>query len=257
MKQMRRARRGTFYTRQNGQLTATVWKDSCIMMLLSTAHQGWRDPAIHTLKRKCIEENTGRLRSTTIPAPPQAVSYTRCMGGVNRGDQLRSYHTCARKSQHWWRGILYFLLDVARVNAWLAYKHHHPTTDDSDSSISDGDAKETTKDANTMTHSKFVPDVAVGLIDGYAGGVPPRQVTRSRPVPAYNNQGHYSAKMPGRNARWCRWCREHNILTKAGLPKSSQRGCPVCGVNLCPGRCFLKYHRASDIENDSTTTTTD
>ena len=97
VKRMNREPRGTFYTRQNGQLTATVWKDSRVMMLLSTGHQGWRDPTTHTLKRKCTDEATGRLKPRTVPAPSQAVDYTKSMGGVDRGDQLRSYHTCARK----------------------------------------------------------------------------------------------------------------------------------------------------------------
>ena len=258
VKKMNRTPKGTFYTRQNGQLTATVWKDSRVMMLLSTAHQGWRDPTTHTLRRKCTDETTGRLKAKTIPAPPQAVDYTKCMGGVDRGDQLRSYYTCGRKSQFWWRGILFFLIDVARVNAWLSFKHHHPSIDDDSSSDGDEDKQHdppmTTKQ---MTHSQFVLDVAADLIDGFARGDTPRQAAGSRPVPADNARGHFSTKMPGRNARWCRWCRNRNIVTKSGKPKTTRRGCPVCGVNLCPGACFLQFHRATVPEDDSTTTTTD
>ena len=257
LKRMNKTARGTFYTRQNGQLTATVWKDSRVMMLLSTAHQGWRDPVTHTLNRKCTDEATGRLKAKVIPAPPQAVDYTRCMGGVDRGDQLRSYHTCARKSQYWWRGILFFLIDVARVNAWLAFKHHHPITTNDSSSSSDEDKEKQNVPQTTKktTHSQFVLQLANGLIDGFARGDTPRQVVGSCPVPAHNAAGHFSTKMPERYARYCRVCRKRNVTTKSGKPKTTRRGCPVCGVSLCPGECFQLYHQATAPPADSSTAT--
>ncbi|XP_071804726.1 piggyBac transposable element-derived protein 4-like [Asterias amurensis] len=186
LKRMNREPRGTFYTRQNGQLTATVWKDSRVMMLLSTGHQGWRDPTNLTLKRKCPDEATGRLKPRTVPAPSQAVDYTKSMGGVDRGDQLRSYHTCARKSQLWWRSILYILIDITRVNAWLSYKHHHPAID----SETDSDSSEPEPENTPKMTSKFVEEVATSLIEGYSKGTTPRQFSGSKPVPAHNSGGH-------------------------------------------------------------------
>jgi hypothetical protein len=67
--------------------------------------------------------------SSSVAAPSQAVDYTRNMGGVDRGDQLRAYYTCSRKSQYWWRKLLYFLVDIAQTNAWVAYKSHHAATE--------------------------------------------------------------------------------------------------------------------------------
>lgn len=254
IKKMNACPRGTFYTRQNGQLTSCVWKDSRVMTLLSSAHQGWRDPTTGTVVRK-VANAEGRLRKKTIPAPPQAVDYIKNMGGLDRGDQLRAYHTCSRKSQFWWVGLLYFMMDVARVNAWLCYKQHHtPANESSSDSSSDGEEKD---DQKKLTHSKFVLSIATDLIDGFASGDIARQPA-TRPVPATNSAGHYSVKMPGRNARWCRWCRSKNILTKSGLPKSTRRGCRVCGINLCPGKCFLEFHASVNApEADSTTSTTE
>ena len=91
-----------------------------VMMTLSTGHQGWRDPVEDTVSRKIPDKITGRITRKEIPAPPQAIDYTRFMGGVDRGDQLRAYHTCSRKSQFWWKKLLYFLVDIARVNAWVS-----------------------------------------------------------------------------------------------------------------------------------------
>ena len=214
-------------------------------MLLSSAHQGWRDPATGTLTRKVVDEETGRLKKREIPAPPHAMDYTVNMGGVDRGDQLRSYYTCARKSQIWWRAILYFLIDVAQVNAWISYKHHHSTNKETTDTSSSEAEPGTIQAGRSTSHAKFVLDVATGLIDGYAGGSDTmRQFRQIHPVPSTNIAGHYSTKMPGKNARWCRWCRKQNIRTSSGLPKSTRRGCPVCGVNLCPGDCFINFHSA-------------
>ncbi len=41
------------------------------------------------------------------------------MGGVDRGDQLRSYHTVTRKSNIWWKQLVYFLIDLCILNAWI------------------------------------------------------------------------------------------------------------------------------------------
>ena len=152
-KKMNKVPRGTFYSRQNGQIVVSAWKDSRVMLTLSTAHQGWRDPHVHTVTRKIPDDDTGRRVSQVIPAPPQACDYTKFMGGVDRGDQLRAYHTCSRKAQFWWKKVLYFLMDIARVNGYIAYKKHHydaATTEDSD--VSDCPPAS----PKTLTHSQFV-----------------------------------------------------------------------------------------------------
>ena len=92
--------RGTFYIRQNGQLTCTVWKDSKVMMPLSSAHQLHRSS--HTMVRKVKDDGMARREEKVIKAPPHAVDYTKHMGGVAREDQLRANYSCSKKSQKWW-----------------------------------------------------------------------------------------------------------------------------------------------------------
>ncbi|GAG94072.1 unnamed protein product, partial [marine sediment metagenome] len=41
------------------------------------------------------------------------------MGGVDLSDQLRSYYTCQRKAESWWKQLFFFLLDISAVNAWI------------------------------------------------------------------------------------------------------------------------------------------
>ena len=118
------------------------------------------------------------------------------MGGVDRSDQLRAYHTCSHKSQYWWKKILFFtiLVDIARVNAYIAYKQHHhidaQSTEDSD--VSDVPAP-----SKPLKHSQFVLSLAMDFIDGYADGSSHRQSKASLPVAQHNIGGHTSSKMPG------------------------------------------------------------
>ena len=86
------------------------------------------------------------------------------MGGVDRTDQLRSYYTCSRKSQQWWKKLLYFVIDTAVTNAWLCYKWHNPTTNPAAEDDQDRDEQQ----SSCLSHSQFVMEVAKGLIN--AGG---------------------------------------------------------------------------------------
>ena len=116
IKNMIKTPRGTMYIRQQNQLTAVLWKDSRIVSLLSSAHNGYRNKETDFVERK-VKNEKNKLQKTKVKAPPQAIDYIKNMRGEDRVDQLRVYHTCSRKSQLWWRKILYFLVDVARVNA--------------------------------------------------------------------------------------------------------------------------------------------
>ncbi|XP_033640811.1 uncharacterized protein LOC117301036 [Asterias rubens] len=196
--------RGSFSTRQNGQLTVAAWKDSRVMLLLSSAHQGWRDPQEHSVQRKIADDGTGRLEKKTISAPPQAIDYTRYMGGVDPSNSLES----------------------------------------------------SDEDESAPTHSKFILDVATELIDGYAQGRAKVQLYGSKRVKAKNALGHTSTRMPGRYAHWCRWCRLHNGVTKSRRTKTARRGCQACGVYLCAGPCFIKYHSLESSKDAGNTTST-
>ena len=148
--------RGTFYARQCSNLTYVIWKDSKLMTLLSSYFNAFRNNETDTLERNfsidgvskkekhCIPSKKEKHR---IPAPPHAIAHNQYMGGVDRSDQLRAYFSCARKSNIWWRQLLYFLVDVSRVNAYICAKahNHHDSRD----------------------HMAFIMTLAEELIDGY------------------------------------------------------------------------------------------
>ena len=238
MKEMPKTPRGTFYVRQNGPLVVAVWRDSKVMMTISTGHQGWRDPTVHIAQRK-IPNEAGRLRVTSIPAPPQVLDYIRHMGGVDRNDQLRSYFTCSRKAQFWWKKIMYFLLDIARVNSWISYKQHHMKEG---GDMDEDDDDDVVSSTSKMSHSSFVVTLATELIAGYTTSK--ENFRQSRATSCTTIKGHYCSKMPGMYPKRCRWCRLHRGVTPKGRTKTTRSGCPVCGVHLCPGRCFALFHAA-------------
>ena len=243
MKRLNKMARGTFYSRQNGQITCVLWKDSRVMPLLSTAHQGYRYRIQDTLSRK-VQDSMGRRKATIIPAPRQAVDYTKHMGGVDRGDQLRSYYTCSRKSQYWWRKLMYFLVDICRVNAWISYRHHHPLDGPASSEGTDIEDILESHLSTKRSHAKFVMDVAKGLIDGFSkGSVLPQSNTR--PLPSQSLPSHRRQKMPGKYANKCKQCSTMGRKNPANYNPFTRHGCIVCNVNLCQGRCFLEFHGAT------------
>ncbi|XP_072014994.1 piggyBac transposable element-derived protein 4-like [Amphiura filiformis] len=225
---------GTIYTRQSGQLTAILWKESKTVSLLSTAHQGYRDKDEGFLMRKRKDDGMKKRKSTWVNAPPQAVSYTECMGGVDRADQLRAYYTCSRKSQKWWNKILYFLVDICRVNGYICYKQRikHP-----------------------KSHSTFIMDLAMGFIAGFKEGraKPHQSLLCVQLVPRRNGPRHQAVRL----VEWpkaCVWCWICNNKTASNNKIKTRSGCLACNVTLCKGPCFTLYHSQSWVDLDGTDT---
>ena len=91
------------YARQKGQMTMVLWRDTKVVSLLSTCHQGYRDRATDFISRNIKERGNKTTNQRDIPAPPNTMDYTKYMGGVDRADQLRAYHSCSRQSMAWWK----------------------------------------------------------------------------------------------------------------------------------------------------------
>ena len=250
LKRLSKTKRGTFYTRQNNAFTSVVWKDSAIMQLLSSAHQGYRTkPTANTpgdVVTRQVKADGERVRTpTSVNAPRQAVDYVKYMGGVDRADQLRSYYSCSRKSQQWWKKLLFFTIDTAVSNAWLCYKWHNPTKA---SAEEDDDDREEEQSAR-LSHSQFVLAIAKGLIYGTSQQQQRRrdpQQSKYQPLPAHHGAGtdHQSANLQNKHARQCQWCKQHGTTNASGNVPTTRHGCKICNVNLCrpPRRCFLAYH---------------
>ena len=57
------------------------------------------------------------IKNIDMPAP--IFTYNQYMGGVDLNDQLRSYYSSGRSGAKWWRYFLWFILDVAIINAMI------------------------------------------------------------------------------------------------------------------------------------------
>ena len=260
IKRLKKTPRGTFYSRQTGKLTYVLWHDSSVMSILSTAHNAWREKPTpdnprggDTLQRRFSIDGVERKRKHPVPAPPQVIDYTKHMGGVDRSNQLRAYHTCSRKSQSWWHQLIYFLIDVARVNAWVAYKFVN--------------GEEAHPDRPKTWHSRFAMEIAEGLIAGYSESSMRKNKgqrhcrephIRGQGVSPENAPGHILVRLesaPGKKS-YGRDCRECALSGRKRQPPgptakckkrkniTSRYGCAHCRVPLCRAsqfNCFARY----------------
>ena len=211
------------------------------MHLLSSAHQAWRDRAVDFVERTFSLEGIAPKAKHHVPAPRQAIDYIANMGGMDRNDQLRAYHTCTRKSNVWWKQLVYFLVDICRVNAYICHSHGR---------------------RKSMRQQDFIYDVAEALIDGYACGQDPsrrhhasKQNTRMRPVPVHNTPVHRLELLSGKKewGKSCVACKNagRTCRGRPGKPIVTKWGCRACGAHFCHSsknrECFASYHSAGHL----------
>lgn len=112
--------RGESEFRQSGQLTAVVWQDKRPVHMLSTLSQ---PAALETVSRR---QRDGSMQQVSCPT---AIStYTKYMGGVDRGDQLRKYYSVRLKCNKNYKYIFWFIFDVCITNAFIISKYCVPST---------------------------------------------------------------------------------------------------------------------------------
>ena len=112
---------------KDGQLLATVWRDKKHVFNLNSYY----DPLYN--KRECTVERKersqdGKWSKAEFPCPKPIVEFNKYMGGVDRHDHLRSNYSLQRSCTRWWTYFAWFALDLALINAFVIYKHHHPKT---------------------------------------------------------------------------------------------------------------------------------
>ena len=107
--------KGQFLFRQSGNIVANVWMDKKIVSALSTMS----DPDIsHPVKRKQKDGTT-----LMVDCPSSIVAYNKYIGGVDRGDQLRSYYRVRLKSRKYYKYVFWFLFDVVVTNAFILSRY--------------------------------------------------------------------------------------------------------------------------------------
>ena len=62
----------------------------------------------------------------TVKKPTVASSYNKSMGGVDRFDQLLSYHPYPHKVQKWYHVLFHYMKEAALVNSFILYNATNP-----------------------------------------------------------------------------------------------------------------------------------
>ena len=106
--------------RQSDSLTAIVWQDKRPVHVLSTLSQPGETA---TVSRR---EKDGSKVSDSCPSA--ITTYTKYMGGVDLGDQLRKYYSVRLKCNKNYKYIFWFLFDVCITNAFILSKFCTTTT---------------------------------------------------------------------------------------------------------------------------------
>ena len=64
---------------------------------------------------------SGHARAHVNTSPIQ-ILYSRYMGGVDVGDQLRCYYSTQIATKKWWHRVYFFCLDTCITNAYIMHK---------------------------------------------------------------------------------------------------------------------------------------
>ncbi|KJZ77974.1 hypothetical protein HIM_02611 [Hirsutella minnesotensis 3608] len=133
------------YPTPDNLVNQIAWKDNALVLMLSTVHTGQeieerirkRPANISKPQQRAIKEEFQDKHIKKLKLPVATVEYNDYMGGVDVGDQLRSYlgydHIMRRGG---WKAIAYgFLLDTALINAFLLQKRGSPQWQAFDSQV--------------------------------------------------------------------------------------------------------------------------
>ena len=215
-----------FATSEKFSLTAAWWKDRRDVFIMSSHHK--------QATEMVLKQPKGLKDKTNIPCPSMIVDYNQHMGGVDLMDQHISYYSMSgRKTLKWWKKVLWRLLDIAIINAWIIFKSNFP-----DSSIN----------SQKLFRLKLVEEM-----------VQPLLTLRSSPMcPTYiHGKGRSTveeSRLIGKHFPYINAERKRCVVCSNKLSpttgkrkdKKTKNYCPTCNKFLCLGECFELYHTRVD-----------
>ena len=111
-------RSGYYFRPRNSKVTYCSRHDTKTVALASTAYPAHSK---NTVSRRVKDPLTNTSTTMNVPCPVMLEKYNKSMGGVDKSDQLISYHRLLRKTVKYWKAAFFHLLDVAIVNAHILY----------------------------------------------------------------------------------------------------------------------------------------
>ena len=215
MKKKDKLKRGEHKFQTKGNVAAIKWMDNKEVNMLTNCYNP---------KNVCLVKRKAKDGSTDMVDCPEAVAqYNRIMGGVDHFDQLRERYAVGRRSIKWWHRILYWLIDVCIVNAYVMYRMNHRHQQDID-------------------QLSFRLLLARQLTSAFSGkrkkGRPVSFLARKKKVPDDVRLQMVGNHLPqqNKNFRRCRMC------STGKSEKRTRYTCTACDVPLCIKDCFQKFH---------------
>jgi Transposase IS4 len=99
------------------KVLCVVWQDRSTVCLLSTVADGEKESKI---KRRDAD---GEQKE--VPCPAAIVSYQQHMRGVDVLSQIQQYYAIGRRVWKWWHTLMWWLIDMAIINAWILYNQKY------------------------------------------------------------------------------------------------------------------------------------
>jgi len=202
----------------------------------------------------CKQVDTGKKHCQTkeVVNKPEIIHfYNQYMGGVDNNDQLMQYSAFSRQTLKWLKKVLFRLLNLAMVNAYILYCEWL-------SSVKQYSSAKLKRYSQTEFRSQVIKQMIAKCGNDLS---PPCQHKRT---PVYNlklqrlSGRHFIQKIvvegKSRIMRSCKVCvHAERLEDKAkGNPKRKRPGhetsyeCRECGVSLCVDPCFYIYHNYKD-----------
>ena len=217
----KKTERGTgYYIRDpTGDIVYVCWRDVRVVTLLSTAYPGHSEATVTRTTRV-----SGQAQKVTVPIPIAVAKYNISMGGVDKSDQLLSYHNVLRRTVRYWKTLFYHGVDVGVVNSFILYNLL---------AYQNG--------IRTITENDFRDMLVLQIIEKY-GREQREPVTRGRP-PRSTYRVHHGSTLTQDKGR-CQYCK---LSKKVNY---TQRKCPDCpfAPPLCQTLerdCHSAWHQSS------------
>ena len=231
---------------QHEDVTAVVWQDKRVVLLLSTNSDPRTDGS--------VTRKTGKGNEKIEIACPQAViNYTKHMGGVDVSDKRREYCGVGRSSKKWWKFILHFVLNVCLVNCFIYDLSNHPPPlcstrkQPTDHQTKLGASADWCIHVSEAYRQKRSLSIGTAFPNLFHVSQAYRQ-KRSLPIgTAFPNLFHTLQKVSDR-AKLCALCIEKKKKAPPGRGKQTTYKCKQCDLPLCRVGCFLEYHEQRNVE---------
>ena len=216
------------------ELCATRWYDNNVVSCPSTLHGC--DPTDLAKRRSSKKKN-----HVHVSRPIVIKDYNENMGGVNVLDMLISLYRINIRSTKYYMKIIFHLIDLSSVKAWLLYRRHC--------------SQHQVQKKNILSLLTFRIDVAKALLKSSPSPSPAR---RGRPsLDDVSNKNHATTAIrampvptPPASTRIDKFDHWPNSTTKGRCRNSGCLGykkisCTKCQLRLCLNdkkNCFKDYH---------------